>query len=320
MELTSIYKKTQLHRVVYSDLKANMLSHCYLLSGTDEVLAFEYALLLAKEIYCTEDDSPCGECINCRKVSHANMVDLAIYPKGEKGLVVDDINEIVNDCLVRPVEAKYKVYILKNFDDCTTQAQNKILKTLEEPPQNVVFILTTANVNLVLPTICSRAKKIDVATLNRDDLMSILERENVSNASVVASVAGGNLTTALALSGSKDTGNMVDQVFETLLQLRTSSDVLRFSSKIVALKKNVPLFLSLIVRVLRDSLVEEKYRDFIGRTAEFDDMKKKYNSKTISQISTHISDMMLRLEFNCNLNGLIDEMLLKILEVRFLCQ
>lgn len=320
MELNSIYKKTQLHRVVSSDLKANMLSHCYLLSGTDEVLAFEYAMYLAKEIYCVGDDAPCDECINCKKVSHGNMVDLLVYPKGEKGLVVDDINEIVSDCLVRPVEARYKVYVLKNFDDCTTQAQNKILKTLEEPPQNVVFLLTTANINLVLPTICSRAKKIDVASLDRGDLIKVLEEKKVGDAGAIASVSGGNLTTALTLCGSKESALMIDQVFDMLLGLKSSADVLKFSSKIVSLKKNVPLYLSLVVRVLRDSLVEEKYRDFVGRETEFLEIKKRYNAKCISKISSHISDMMLRLEFNCNLNGLIDEMLLKILEVRFLCQ
>lgn len=320
MELNSIYKKTQLHRVVSSDLKANMLSHCYLLSASDEVLAFEYAMCLAKEIYCEGVNAPCDECINCKKISHGNMVDLLVYPKGEKGLVVDDINEIVSDCLIRPVEAKYKVYVLKNFDDCTIQAQNKILKTLEEPPQNVVFVLTTANINLVLPTICSRAKKIDVSTLERDDLIKILDEKKVGNAGTIASISGGNLTTALTLVGTKEAGLMIDQVFDTLIGLKSSADVLKYSSKIVALKKNIPLFLNLVIRVLRDSLVEEKYRDFVGRTAEFLEIKRRYNAKCISKIASHISDMGLRLEFNCNINGLIDEMLLKILEVRYLCQ
>lgn len=320
MELNSIYKKTQLHRVVSSDLNANMLSHCYLLSGTDEVLLYEYALLLVKEIYCDGADAPCEECNNCKKVNHGNMVDLLVYPKGEKGLLVDDINEIVSDCVIRPVEAKYKVYMLKNFDDCTIQAQNKILKTLEEPPQNVVFVLTTANINLVLPTICSRAKKIDVSPLSRGDLLKVLEEKKVLDANNIASISGGNLSTALTLSGSKDSSVIIDQVFDTLIGLNSSSDVLKYSSKIVTLKKNIPLFLSLVVRVLRDSLVDEKYRDFVGRTAEFLEIKRRYNAKCISKISSHISDMGLRLEFNCNINGLIDEMLLKILEVRYLCQ
>ena len=159
MELKHIYLKSQLHRVVLGDLKAGMLSHCYLLSGADEIVVNTFARLVAKEIFCVSKNGICDECLNCKKVSHNNMVDLITYPKGDKGLVVDDINEIVSDAFVRPVEAEYKIYILKNFDDATIQAQNKILKTLEEPPKNIIFILTTTNIDLVLPTILSGQKK-----------------------------------------------------------------------------------------------------------------------------------------------------------------
>ncbi len=320
MELKPIYLKSQLHRVVKSDLSAGMLSHCYLLSGADEIVVNAFATMLAKEIFCASKNDICDSCLNCQKVNHNNMVDLITYPKGDKGIVVDDINEIVSDAFVRPVEAEYKIYILKNFDDCTVQAQNKILKTLEEPPKNIVFILTTTNVDLVLPTILSRAKKVDVALLEKGDLIDVLKAENVPNFNDLASVSGGNLTTALTLAGSKDALIMVDLAFDMLVGLNSSKDVLGYSSKITALKKNVPLFLSLVVRILRDTLVEEKYRDFTGREKVFSTLKAKYNSKCVNKIVSHVSSMYLRIDFNCNINGLIDEMLLKILEVRFLCQ
>lgn len=320
MELTHIYLKSQLHKVVLSDLHASMLSHCYLLSCVDEIVVNTFARLVAKEIFCMSHEGICDDCLNCKKVSHNNMVDLITYPKGDKGIVVDDINEIVGDAFIKPVEAQYKIYILKNFDSCTIQAQNKILKTLEEPPQNVIFILTTTNVDLVLPTILSRAKKVDVALLEREDLLSLLRGENINNAEDLASVSGGNLTTALTLGGSKDASVMVELAFQMLLGLNSSKDVLNYSSKITALKKNVPLFLSLVIRVLRDTLVEEKYRDFCGRESAFATLKAKYSSKCVDRIVSHIASMCLRMDFNCNINGLIDEMLLKILEVRFLCQ
>lgn len=320
MELKHIYLKSQLHRVIFGDLKAGMLSHCYLLSGADEIVVNTFARLVAKEIFCVSKNGICDECLNCQKVSHNNMVDLITYPKGDKGLVVDDINEIVSDAFVRPVEAEYKIYILKNFDDATIQAQNKILKTLEEPPKNIIFILTTTNIDLVLPTILSRAKKVEVNLLEKNDLIDILKGENVDNASTLSSLSGGNLTTALALSGTKDASQIVDLAFDMLCGLNSSKDVLVYSSKIIALKKNVPLFLNLVTRILRDSLVDVKYRDFDGMDNTFIRLKSMYNAKTVSKIVSHISSMFLRMDFNCNMSGLIDEMLLKILEVRFLCQ
>ena len=320
MELNHIYKKTQLHKVIASDLKAGMLSHCYLLSGVDEVVVNSFAYFVAKEIYCKESDAPCDKCIACSKVNHNNMVDLITYPKGDKGLMDDDINEIVSDCYIRPVESEYKIYILKNFDECTVQAQNKILKTLEEPPKNVVFILTTINLGLVLPTICSRAKKVDIATLDKADIVDVLSQEKVTGAEDLASLTNCNLSLALTLSKSKDTESMVSLAFDLLGGLSTSADILRYSSKVVALKKNVPVFLNLISSILRDTIVEEKYRNFAGREKVFSVLKSKYSPKAVSKITSHIATMFLRLEFNCNVNGLIDELLLKILEVRFLCQ
>ena len=320
MELNHIYKKTQLHKVISSDLKAGMLSHCYLLSGVDEILVNSFAVFLAKEIYCKAEDAPCDECISCNKVNHNNMVDLITYPKGDKGLVVDDINEIVVDCFIRPVESEYKIYILKNFDECTVQAQNKILKTLEEPPRNVVFILTTTNIGLVLPTICSRAKKVDVSPLEKDDVVDILSKEKVSKPEDLASLTNCNLTLAMTLAKSKDTDTMVDMAFDMLTNLSSSADILKYSSKITALKKTVPVFLNLVSSILRDVIVDEKYRNFTGREKSFDILKLKYKPKAVSKIVSHIATMFLRLEFNCNVNGLIDEFLLKILEVRFLCQ
>lgn len=320
MELKNIYLKSQLHRVVFGDLRAGMLSHCYLLSGADEIVVNTFATMLAKEVFCVSKNGICDECLNCKKVSHNNMVDLITYPKSDKGLMVDDINEIISDAFVKPVEAEYKIYILKNFDNCTIQAQNKILKTLEEPPKNIIFVLTTTNIDLVLPTILSRAKKIEVAPLDKNDLVDILKSENVDNASTLSRLSGGNLTTALTLSGSKDTAQIVDLAFDMLSGLNSSKDVLMYSSKIIALKKNIPLFLNLVTRILRDSLVGDNYRDFDGMENTFSRLKGMYNAKSVSKIVSHISTMFLRMDFNCNVSGLIDEMLLKILEVRFLCQ
>lgn len=320
MELISIYKKSQLHKIISSDISAGMLSHCYLLSGMDSEVINSFAYLVIQEIFCLSDNAPCDNCINCNKISHSNMVDVITYPKGDKGLMVDDINEIVSDCFIRPVESKYKVYVLKNFDECTIQAQNKILKTLEEPPQNVIFILTATSVGLVLPTILSRSKKIDIPLLGREEIVEILSKEGIVNAGDLASISGFNLGVAQTLAKSKEASGFTDLAFDVLMGLNTSSDVLRYSSRIVALKKNVPLFLNLIVSVLRDILVEGKYRNFGGRDRDFEVLKSRYSAKAVNKIEEHISTMFLRLEFNANINGLIDEFLLKILEVRFLCQ
>ena len=232
MELLDIYLQSLTHKIVSQDIKSNMLNHCYMINTKDEYYLDTLAHFMAKEIFCLSDHAPCDQCVSCDKVSHSNMVDLLIYPKGDKSLMVEDINEIVSDCYIRPMDSKYKVYILKNFDLCTTQAQNKILKTLEEPPMNVVFILTCTNSSGVLPTIASRSKKINETELSQEIIQKYLIDLNIKNASLIASMSDGSLAIANTLSHNPASVDIVDIVFDVLQNLKSSTDILRFSSKI----------------------------------------------------------------------------------------
>ena len=211
-------------------------------------------------------------------------------------------------------------YILKNFDLCTVQAQNKILKTLEEAPRNVVFILTCTNPSMVLSTICSRAKKIDINLLDTEIIENYLKGLKCENAELVSNMAGGSLSTALKLAKNKDAENIVNLVFELLNDLNTSGDVLKFSSKILSFKKDIHFFLNTLISILRDIAATGANVSFKNRKRELDALATRSSAEAVSQIVNVVVEIFERLEFNGNLNGLIDYLLLKILEVRFLCQ
>ena len=321
MDIIDIYLKSQTHKTLSSDILSGMLSHAYLLECSDAVILQEYVYLMAKEICCMSDVRPCNQCLNCQKIDHSNMVDLIIYPRGEKSIVVDDVNEIVVDSFVRPIENQYKIYILNNFDLATTQAQNKILKTLEEPPANVVFILTCSNSNLVLPTIISRTKRISEPLVDIAVVDDYLTSRKIADSSTIASISGGNISIALKLSKGGEAKKIVDLALDTLLNLKSSGDILKFSSRIVALKKDIPFFVDTMVSLLRDSAVIKS-----GEAIQFKDYSKyvstiaqMYSVSAVYQIVGKLMEIHNKLEFNCNANGVIDKMLLDILEVRFLC-
>lgn len=320
MEILDLYKSSRLCKVVSNDVKLNMLSHCYMLCTPDDFLLEEFAGYMAKHIFCMCDDAPCNTCVNCVKISHSNMVDLKYYPTTEKTLAVEDINQVVSDCYIMPIENDKKVYILKNFDLCTVQAQNKILKTLEEAPRNVVFILTCTNPSMVLSTICSRAKKIDINLLDTEIIENYLKGLKCENAELVSNMAGGSLSTALKLAKNKDAENIVNLVFELLKDLNTSGDVLKFSSKILSFKKDIHFFLNTLISILRDIAASGANVSFKNRKRELDALATRYSAEAVNQIVNVVVEIFERLEFNGNLNGLIDYLLLKILEVRFLCQ
>ena len=322
MELLNIYLKSQVHKVLFSDINSNMLSHCYLISSNDELLLNEYAFFMAKEIYCLNNSKPCNECNNCLKISHSNMVDLCVYPRDDKNLNVDEINAIVSDCYIRPIENDYKVYILKNFDLCTVQAQNKILKTLEEPPANVVFILTCSNPNMILPTITSRAKKISESPCDKEVVCNYLKYNNIQNAEIVASISGGNLGLAMKIASSNSAEDIVNLVFDVLEGLKSSADILKYSSQIIALKKEIKFFLDVLIMVLRDvSVVGSSIMlNFEQKSNVIQRLSKIYTSAMVERIVKSVSLIYNKMEFNCNIVGAIDKLLLDILEVKFLCQ
>lgn len=321
MEIIDIYLQSQAHKIISMDKSRDMLSHAYMLECADRFLLQNYAMSMAQEIFCLSENTPCLNCNSCLKVAHSNMVDLKIFPK-DKSIVVDDINQIVDDSCQRPMDSDYKVYVLNNFDEATTQAQNKILKTLEEPPRNVIFILTCVSSSAVLPTICSRVKLVAENLLNFDIASKYLNAQGVKNAESIVKVAGGNIATALKLSGGTDTDKIIDLVFRTLINLKTSADVIRFSSQITALKKDFAYFLDTIIMVLRDVAVSRQIElvSLQDREQELRKLSAMYSPLAIEKIVTKLNEIYIKLDFNCNLNGIVDQMLLDILEVRFLCQ
>jgi DNA polymerase-3 subunit delta' len=322
MELSKIYKNSQANKIISSDLTADMLNHCYLLSSVDDVLRPELAKYMAKQILCTGSDAPCDKCVNCEKISHSNMVDLKIYPDGDRSLMVEDITNIVTDAFVRPIESKYKIFILNDFDECTVQGQNKILKTLEEPPRNVIFILTCSNLNNVLTTILSRAKKITESSMDIEVVEEYLKGLNVSNASLIASISNGNISSAMKLIKNSNVNEIISLVFDILFNLKGSSDVLKFSSKILALKKDIAFFMEIFISIIRDILCYKNNCDlsFKNYTNNYEILSKIYTSDMIEKIMKNICLIANKMEFNCNLTGVIDKFLLDVLEVKFLCQ
>lgn len=322
MEFLELYKNSELHKVLNSDLKNNMLNHAYLVSSKDNILLDEFCMLGIKEIFCTAENSPCNNCVNCSKITHGNMVDVEIFPRDEKSLMVDDIEEIVEASLVRPMESEYKIFWLKNFDECTTQGQNKILKTIEEPPLNVIFILSVTNIGGVLPTILSRSKKIFEKELSFENLNKFLVDKRIANAEIIAHMADGNLSTALKIAENKDALNIINLCMDVLCNLKSSKDILYFSSKILALKKDIPFFLDSMISILRDVAIFGRGGNiyFQNFAKNYEMISRVYTLEMIEKISLKINEINVKMEFNCNMTAVVDKLLLDILEVKFLCQ
>ena len=322
MELIELYQKSETHKVLSLDLKEKMLNHAYLINSKDDVLLQALGFFAVKEIFCESGNKPCDKCTNCQKIEHSNMVDLEIYPKDNASLVVDDILNIVQSAYVKPMESEYKVFLLNNFDECTVQGQNKILKTIEEPPQNVIFILTAKNMGLVLPTILSRSKKIVERNLPNEIVEKFLIDRKVDNAKLISSMSSGNLGTAIKIAENKDSVSIINLCISLLQKLNSSKDILLYSSRILQLKKDIPFFFDTLITMLRDISIFGKEGNvyFQNFQNDYEALSKIYNSRMIEKIMKEINQVYEKIEANCNMTAVVDQLLLKILEVKFLWQ
>ncbi len=156
-----IYGQEQIKEHLQNALSTGKVSHAYILNGEKSSGKEFIAKVFAMALQCEEDGKePCQKCHSCRQALSGNHPDIIrVIHEKPNTISVDDIRTQVNgDVAIKPYSGKYKVYILSEAEKMTAQAQNALLKTLEEPPEYAVIMLLTSNVNALLPPIVSRCR------------------------------------------------------------------------------------------------------------------------------------------------------------------
>ena len=152
-------------------MKHDKVSHAYIINGEDKSGKTLLALEFAKALMCVdENERPCGHCKSCIQAdSHNNPDIIWITHEKPNTITVDDVREqIVNDAQIKPYAGRYKIYIINEAEKMNVQAQNAILKTIEEPPHYVIVILITNNAGAFLQTITSRCVMLSMKPVRED--------------------------------------------------------------------------------------------------------------------------------------------------------
>jgi DNA polymerase-3 subunit delta' len=192
-------------------LSAGRAAHAYLFVGPERVGKYTLALKLAQALNCEGDEPPCGTCDPCRRIAGENHADVQTVTVEEaeeederrKGIHVSQIREVERVTALKPFQGRSRVVIIDPAEEMTPSAQNAFLKTLEEPPPQVVFVLVTADESRLLPTIRSRCRRLELRLPSVADVEAALLERGVDEerARLLARLSGGRVGWALEVAG-----------------------------------------------------------------------------------------------------------------------
>ena len=258
-DLDDVSGQSAIVKIIKNSLKLNRISHAYLFCGPRGTGKTTMARILAKNINCLnlQDGIACGKCKNCISILNGNCPDI-IELDAASNNGVDEIREIKNKVSLVPTELKYKVYVIDEVHMLSSGAFNALLKTLEEPPEHVIFILATTDVHKVPVTIISRCQCLDFHRVREDDIIHrlrhICESENIKiDDEILKSIAN------LSDGGFRDAIGMLDKLVSYSDQKITLDDFEELNG-IVSIEKKKE-FLSLVENGEINKIIE--FIDFI---------------------------------------------------------
>ena len=187
-------------------VKAGRIAHAFLLSGPHGTGKRTCANYLTQTILCASPQAPCGQCPACKKVLAGLHPDVHVVGEEEKSISVDSIRALRDQLALRPFEADRHIALIPRADRMTAQAQNALLKTLEEPAGGNVFFLLTDQPGAMLPTIVSRCRRLRFSPVSVEACAEILAEKGVEpgRARLAAACAQGAVGRALEIAGDED--------------------------------------------------------------------------------------------------------------------
>lgn len=250
-------------RYIQNAVKEDKVSHAYIINGEKGSGKKMLAKLFAMTLLCENgNQDPCNTCHSCIQAESGNHPDIIMLShEKENSIGVDDIREQINNTIdIKPYQSSYKVYIVPQADLMTVQAQNALLKTIEEPPEYAVIMLLTENADTLLATITSRCVMVKLRNI-KDTLIRkyLMERLGIPDykADICAAFAQGNMGKAIMLANSEHFNEIREDALHLLQNIHDMEleEIIRMVSEVTAYKIEITDFLDIIQIWYRDVLL-----------------------------------------------------------------
>ena len=305
-------------------IKTGNLSHAYIINGEYGSGRQTIASALAKTIQCqskTDDTDACGVCTSCKQAESHNHPDIKYITHDKTSISVNDIREqLNNDISIKPYSSEYKIYIIPDANKMTEQAQNALLKTIEEPPVYAIIILLTENCDSLLPTIRSRCVTLTMNPVEKDKICTYLENKfqlEPEQAQIAANYCQGNIGKAIRFASSSDFIEMKNQVLKLLKNL-DSMDIASIIDTIKEFsthKNDINDYLDLMLLWYRDVLMFKVTKDanlllYSDEYSAISEQATKRDYENIENIIAAIDKAKVRLKANVNFDVSIELMIL----------
>lgn len=331
-QFSDVYGHKEIIGHLQTAVRTGEVSHAYLFDGEGGSGKRTLAQIFAMLLLCRDKDlqalhpEPCGHCASCIKVSGGNHPDLIFVTHEKPNLIsVDEIRtQVVETVPVRPYESPYKVYIIDDADKMNPQAQNALLKTLEEPPSYVVILLLSDNRDAMLPTVLSRCVSLSLRPLSNAAVVGYLTDEfhlSTREAELIASYAQGNIGRAKAAAMSGDFSSLLTGALRILTNIRKMGerDAIAAIADLAKEKQSVYEYLDVFTIWYRDVLLYKATKDpggltFRDKIEAIAEQAKLSSYEGLQAILSAINKARIRLRANVNFETTMELLFLTMME------
>lgn len=323
LDFNKLIFSSNAYNIVSLDVSLGRVSHAYLFLSKDENYLYKFCENIAK-LLININDKENQDKNNLRIEKHIHP-DVKFFGL-DKAIDAATASKIVDDSNYSPFESDKKVFMIFNANLMNEAAQNKILKTIEEPPRNTFFILSASSANKLLPTIISRVKQIELDEIKTEDICKLLCIAGVSKdkAEICSDSACGNASFAEKLASDESFIEFYNQIVSAFFEINGSRDVLKFSNYFNGKTIDKKEFLNIFMLLARDiSMIISKKENLVVNKNAINKLKVVSSMLNLTATSELVSECLKQkknLEMNVNQTSVIDSVLFKLAEVKVKCR